>query len=149
MRRGQVGEMKLGAEVRREPEPAGEDRQRQTGNDLARTQRDREKRVNRRHRSPRRGSPDHGRREDERLRAVDGLRDPEPDRRPEQHHPLDAEIEHAGSLREQFAERRVEERCPVQHCLGQHEHEQAVVDAHAVDSDGLPPGRRSRAKRTR
>jgi hypothetical protein len=55
----------------------------------------------------------------------------------EQHHPLDAEIEHARPLREQFAERRVEERRPVEDRLGQDDDEEAVV--HAAASGAVPP----------
>ena len=67
--------------------------------------------------------------------AVDPLRDPEADRGAEQHHPLDAEVEDAGALGEELAERRVEKRRPVEHRLREHDHEQAVVDAH----DASPP----------
>ena len=66
--------------------------------------------------------------EHRRARAVDALRHPEADRRAEEHHPLDPEVEDAGALGEQLAEGRVEERRPVEHRLREHDHEQAVVD---------------------
>ena len=62
--------------------------------------------------------------------AVDPLRDPEADRSAEQHHPLDAEVEDSRALGEQLSERRVQERRAVEDRLREHDHEQAVVDAH-------------------
>ena len=149
MRGRYFSEPELGPEVRRQPEPAGEDRQREPRDDLARAQRDGEKGVDRGHRRSGCSGCEHGREQDDGARAVEALCRPEADRRPEQHHPLDAEVEDAGSLREQLAECRVEQRRSVEHGLRQHEHEQAVVDGHATGSVAGPPVRRGLVKRTR
>ena len=107
---GRVGEVELVAEVRRQAEAAGEDRQREARDDLARAQRDREKGVDRGHRRAGRPGGEHREQEHGRVRAVDALGGPEADRRAEQHHPLDAEVEHPGALGEKLAERGVEQR---------------------------------------
>ena len=51
----------------------------------------------------------------------------------DQHHPLDAEVEHAGALGEHLAERGVEDRRAVEHRRRQRDDEQVVV--HAVTAD--------------
>ena len=47
----------------------------------------------------------------------------------EQHHALDAEVEHAGALGEHLAQRGEEDRRAVEHRRGQRDDEQAVVHA--------------------
>jgi hypothetical protein len=137
MGRGEVGEVELGPEVRGQPQPSREDRQRESGDDLARAQRDREECVDQRHRRASRGGGEDRDRENDLGASVDALGRPEADRSAEQHHPLDAEVEHARPLREQLAERRVEERRPIEDRLGQDDDEEAVV--HEAASGAVPP----------
>jgi hypothetical protein len=134
VRRRVVREVELVAEVRGQPEAAGEDRERETGDDLARAQADGEKRVDEGHRRSRHSSGADREQEDRlvprrgRRSSVHHLRDPEPDRGPEQHHPLDPEVQHPRPLREQLPERREEQRRSVQDSLREDDDEQAVVD---------------------
>ena len=130
---GESARAELGSEVRRQAETAREDREREPRDDLVRAQRDREERVDRAP-SPRRPAPDArtARTSTGALGAVDALRDPETDRRAEQHHPLDAEVEDTGALGEELAERREEERRAVQDRLREHDDEQAVVHLAAL-----------------
>ena len=142
-RRG-VGEVEVVAEVRREAGRAGEDRQREARDDLARAQRDHEERVDQRDRRAReRGHADR-RREREPGARVQPLHRPEAHHRADEHHPLDAEVEHARALGEQLAERRVQERRPVRDAGREHDDEQRVV--HAA---GSVRGAAVRPKRTR
>ena len=48
------------------------------------------------------------------LEPSEPLHGPEPHHRADEHHPLDPEVEHAGALGEQLAQRREEERRPVE-----------------------------------
>ena len=59
--------------------------------------------------------------------AVEALDGPEAGDRAQQHHPLDAEVEHPRALGEQLAERGEEERCPVDDRRREHHDEEAVV----------------------
>ena len=139
MRCGEIGEPELRSDVGGEAETARKDGEREPRDDLVRPQRDHEERMDRRHRRPGECRGEHGERQHYGLRAVDLLCDPETDRSTEQHHPLDSEIQHSGSLGEELPERRVEERRPVQDRLRQHDHDQAVVDAHDTPSaTGFP-----------
>ena len=77
-------------------------------------------------------------------RAPDVLDAEEADHRAHQHHPLDAEVEHARALREQLAERREEERRPVGDRRGEHDDDDAVVHPRRLaDRRGRRPVGRS------
>jgi hypothetical protein len=93
--------------------------------------------VDQRHRRARDGGRENRDGEDDLGAPVHALRGPESDRGAEQHHPFDAEVEHARPLREELAERGIEERRPVENCLGEDDDEQAVV--HAAASGAVPP----------
>ena len=127
-----VGELEVVADVRREPRGAGEDRQREPGDDLVRPQRDHEEREDQRAPSAGDGRRCHRDRQRHARRAADVLDAEKADHRAHQHHPLDAEVEHAGSLREQLAERGEEERCPVRDRGREDDDDDAVV--HVVAS---------------
>ena len=73
------------------------------------------------------------------ARSFDALRDPETDHRAEQHHPLDTEVEDTGALGQQLAERREEERRPVQDRVCEHDDEQAVVHLAGSTAGSDPP----------
>ena len=119
-----VGEIQVVAEVGRQAGRAGEDRQRQPGDDLVRAQRDDEERVDRCHRrSCDGGDAD---RERQRTGALDA---PEPQHRADEHHPLHPEVENAGALGEQLAECGEEQRCAVDHGRRKHDDQHRVVDA--------------------
>ena len=148
MDRGQIRETELRSEVRRQAEPSGEDREREPRDDLVRAERDHQERVDRSQRPSRERRDEDGQEQHRRPGAVDSLRDPEADRGSEEHHPLDAEIEDSRALGQKLPERRVQERRPVEHRLREHDHEQAVVDAHVAPSAiGFPA--RTRVIRTR
>ena len=110
-RAGIVREVEVVAEVRREPGGAREDREREPRDDLVRAQRDHEERVDQRdaprprapRRRPRRGSATP-------AGPPTSLHDEEAHHGADEHHPLDAEVEHARALGEQLAERGEEER---------------------------------------
>ena len=70
---------------------------------------------------------------------VDPLDGPEADHRADEHHPLDPEIEHPRPLREQLAERRVEQRRPVGDARGDQDDEQRVVHAAGSSPGAAPP----------
>ena len=138
--RGKVGETELRPEVRGQAESAGEDREREPRDDLVRAKRDHEERVDRGQRRPRQSRGDDGQEQRRRTGAVEPLRHPEPDRCAEEHHPLNAEVEDARALRQELSERRVQERRAVENRLREHDHEQAVVDAHSpARLRGRPP----------
>jgi hypothetical protein len=134
--RGLVGELEVVPEVVRQAGGAREDRQRETRDDLARAQRDDEKRVNQGHR--RAGYRRHADRRSEReTRAhVQPLHGPEPHDGTDEHHALDPEVEHAGALREQLAERCVEQRRPVGDPGGENDDDERVVHAAASGAGG-------------
>ena len=125
--RGRVGEVEIVAEVRGQPGRAGEDRQRQTGDDLAGAKRDHEKAVDQRH--GRAGERRHADRERQHDTAgpADPLNRPEAHHRAHEHHAFDTEVEHARALGQQLAERRVDERRAVRDGGGQHDDDDAVV----------------------
>ena len=75
---------------------------------------------------PRRGRRD-GDGERNARRAPHVLDAEEPDHGSHQHHPLDAEVEDAGALREQLAERGEEQRRPVRDSGRQHHDHDTVV----------------------
>jgi hypothetical protein len=79
--------------------------------------------------------------------SIDALCRPKADRGAEQHHPLDSEVEHPGTLRQELAERRVEQRRAVEDGLSEDDHEEAVV--HLVASAAVPPARTRRRMLTR
>ena len=139
VRRGDAREVQVVAEVGREPDGAGEDRQREPGDDLARAHRDHEERVDRRHHRAGDRCEHDADRERDRARRMDPIDAPEADHGAHEHHPLDAEVQHPGALRQQLAERRVQERRPVGDPRGDHDDEQAVI--HAAPASGV--GRRS------
>ena len=74
---------------------------------------------------------DRGGERDRRV-GVQALHRPEAHHRADEHHSLDAEIEHAGALREQLAERGVQERRPVRDARRDQDDEQRVVHAASV-----------------
>ena len=123
MDRGKVGETELRPEVRGQAEPAGEDREREPRDDLVRAQRDHQERVNRGQRRPCERRDEDGQEQRRRTGAVDPLRRPEADRGPEEHHPLDAEVEDSRALGQELSERRVQERRAVEHRLREHDHD--------------------------
>ena len=73
------------------------------------------------------------------ARSFDALSDPETDHRPEQHHPLDTEVEDARALGQKLAERRKEERRPVQDRVGEDDDEQGVVHRAGSTAGPDPP----------
>ena len=140
-----IGDVQVVAEIRREPRRAREDRQREPGHDLVRAQRDDEERVDERHRpAGDRGDED---REQQRVGALHG---PEAHHRADEHHPLDAEVEHAGALGEQLTERGVEQRRSVGDRRREHDDQDRVVDPagreerHAVPPTAAPCARTAR-----
>ena len=141
-------EIEVVAEVRRETHRPGEDRQRETRDDLIRTQGHDEERVDQRHRASRqRGDGECGD-EHERRGPVHPLHDQESHHRPDEHHPLDPEVQHARPLGEELSERGIQKRRPVRDARRDHDHEQAVV--HRVGSSaGAAALRARRSKRTR
>ena len=70
-----------------------------------------------------------------------------PAHRADEHHPLDAEVEHARPLGEQLAERGEEERRPVGDRRGEHDDDDAVVHAGASGAAGAAPAGRSTTTR--
>ena len=105
-----VGEAEVVAEVGREPGRAGEDRQRETRDDLVRAQRDHEEREDQRATPPARAATAIATGQHDAGRAADALHGPEAHHGADEHHPLDAEVEHARALGEQLAERGEEQR---------------------------------------
>ena len=73
---------------------------------------------------------------------MDPLHRPEAHHGADEHHPLDAEVQDAGALREQLAERGEEQRRPVEHGRGEHDDEDRVVHVAASGT-----GRRARDAR--
>ena len=104
--------------------------------------------MDRSHRSPGESRDPHRRHEHHGGRAVNALHRPEAHHGTDEHHPLDAEIEHARPLGEQLAERRVQERRSVRDPRRKHDDEEAVVHG-AVSSAGSGPLRDRRSNRTR
>ena len=102
-----VGEVEVVAEVRRKADRTREERQRETRDDLVRAQGDDEKGMDQRH-----DSTGEGGNEDRDRERPGALHAPEAHHGADEHHPLDSEVQHAGALREQLAERRVEKRRP-------------------------------------
>ena len=97
--RGKVGETELRPEVRGQAESAGEDREREPRDDLVRTKRDHEERVDRGQRRPRQSRGDDGQ-EQRRARSRRTAASSRTDRCAEEHHPLNAEVEDARALRQ-------------------------------------------------
>jgi hypothetical protein len=91
----QVGEVEVAAEVRREADRPGEDRQREAGDDLVRAQRDHHERMDQCHRRAGDGSDQNRGEQRHRSAGVHALHRPEAHHGADQHHPLDPEVEHA------------------------------------------------------
>ena len=80
----------------------------------------------------------------QRARRVEALHDEEPHRSAHEHHPLDAEVEHARALGEQLAERRVEQRRAVDDRRRGDQDDEAVV--HLAVAASAAPARPSRTR---
>jgi hypothetical protein len=144
--RGRVaGKVEIVAEVRREPDGAGEDREREPRDDLVRPESDHEEGVDRGHREPGQGRHDDPERERGGRPDVEALNGPEAHDRADEHHPLDTEVQHARPLCQQLPERRKEKRCPVGDARGDHDDEKRVVHA----ASGVAEVRSGRTSRTR
>jgi hypothetical protein len=110
--------------VGREADGAREDREGETRHDLVCPQRDDQERMDRGHgRAGDRRHDDPGRERDRRGR-VDALHRPEPHHGADEHHPLDAEVEHARALGQQLAECAVEQRSAVRNAARDQHHQQ-------------------------
>ena len=145
--RGRVGEAEVVAEVRREPGRAGEDRQREP--ETIWFARSVITRNAKRSATARTGEGGDEHREEQRrpARAADALHRPEPHHGADEHHPLDAEVEHPRALREQLAERGEEQRRAVGDAGGDHDDEDRVVQR--VPSAGAPRAVACRRRPTR
>src|SRR5262249_19335865 len=84
-------------------------------------------RVDQRHRRAAQCRDEHRDDQRERRPRMDALDRPEAHHRADEHHPFDAEVEHAGPLREQLAERAEEERRAVRDTTCDQRDEQRVV----------------------
>ena len=126
------------ADVRRQAGRAGEDRQRETRDDLVRAERDHEERQQERHRRTRQPGDQHRHGQRDPGRAAQLLHGEKAGHRTDQHHPLDAEVEHTGTLREQLAERGVQQRRAVRDRGRQHDDDDARVHE-AASAARRPP----------
>ena len=136
-----VREVEVVSEVGREARRAGEDGQREPGDDLARPQRHDEEGVDRRHRRAGERGDAEGSSEHDGRRDMEALHRPEAHHRADEHHPLDAEVEHARALGQDLAERRVQKRRAVHDGRGEHDDDDRVVHAASTVAAGARPMR--------
>ncbi len=81
------------------------------------------------HRRAREAGSSNRQNENRRVGSVHAQRCPVPDCRAEQHHPLDAEVQHSGTLGEELAQGGKEQRRSVEDGLREDDHLEVVVDA--------------------
>ena len=127
MIRRRPAQVEVVPEVRGKPCGSREDRQSEPGHDLVRAQGDHQECVNQGHERPGECRNTQRCRERKTAGRIDPLNGPEAGNGADQHHPFHPQVEDARALGEHLAQRREQERRPVEDCRREDENDEAVV----------------------